>query len=88
ATVKDISETYFKAWKLGLKSIALYRDGSKFVQPLSTHVEKKTTPASAGLKQVELKSEFPKCTECGFDTVLESGCYRCTNCGTTTACSS
>ncbi len=74
ATVKDISETYFKAWKLGLKSIALYRDGSKFVQPLSTKV-------------VNMKTS-PKCTECGFETVLESGCYRCVNCGTTTACSS
>lgn len=74
ATVDDISETYKQAWKLGLKSIAIYRDGSKFVQPLNSGVIKKTT--------------YPNCTECGEETYLESGCYRCANCGTTTACSS
>jgi ribonucleoside-diphosphate reductase alpha chain len=87
ASVQDVSETYLKAWKLGLKSIALYRDGSKFVQPLSS--------ASAQSEQSKMSSKTPreiqhnpKCTECGYETVLESGCYRCTNCGTTTACAS
>ena len=69
ATVEDISLTYQLAWRLGLKSVAIYRDGSKFVQPLNN-------------------MSFPKCSECGFQTVLESGCYRCHNCGTTTACAS
>ncbi|MCB1049908.1 MAG: vitamin B12-dependent ribonucleotide reductase [Acidobacteria bacterium] len=35
ATVKDIKDVYFKAWQLGIKAIALYRDGSKLSQPLS-----------------------------------------------------
>jgi ribonucleoside-diphosphate reductase alpha chain len=35
-TVEEISETYMEAWKLGLKAIAIYRDGSKRTQPLST----------------------------------------------------
>lgn len=35
-TVDDIRETYMQAWKLGLKSIAMYRDGSKGSQPLSS----------------------------------------------------
>ncbi len=35
ATVEDIADTYMQAWKLGLKSIALYRDGSKVAQPLN-----------------------------------------------------
>ncbi len=35
ATVKDIERIYFEGWKLGLKAVALYRDGSKFSQPLS-----------------------------------------------------
>jgi len=35
ATIDDISYVYKKAWELGLKSIALYRDGSKLSQPLS-----------------------------------------------------
>ncbi len=36
ATVEDIKKIYFEAWKMGLKAIALYRDGSKFSQPLSS----------------------------------------------------
>ncbi|MBN1481771.1 vitamin B12-dependent ribonucleotide reductase [candidate division KSB1 bacterium] len=35
-TPDDIADTYMKAWELGLKSIAIYRDGSKRTQPLST----------------------------------------------------
>jgi ribonucleoside-diphosphate reductase alpha chain len=35
ATVDDIKETYLESWKLGLKSIAIYRDGSKLSQPLA-----------------------------------------------------
>mgnify|MGYP005849407307 CR=1 FL=1 len=35
-TPDDIFETYLQAWKLGLKAIAIYRDGSKRTQPLST----------------------------------------------------
>jgi ribonucleoside-diphosphate reductase alpha chain len=36
ATVEDIIETYVESWKQGVKAIAIYRDGSKAVQPLST----------------------------------------------------
>ncbi|MGA9903785.1 MAG: vitamin B12-dependent ribonucleotide reductase, partial [Terriglobales bacterium] len=35
AAVDDISETYIQAWKLGLKAVAVYRDGCKQAQPLS-----------------------------------------------------
>ena len=35
-TVEEIMESYMEAWRLGLKAIAIYRDGSKRVQPLST----------------------------------------------------
>ena len=72
----DISEIYKKAWKLGLKSVSVYRDGSKFVQPLST---KPSDAKSTGLQN-------PRCGECGFNTILEAGCFRCVNCGSTTAC--
>lgn len=74
---EEIGELYKEAWKLGLKAVAIYRDGSKFVQPISSTNSKKSS-----------ESYFPRCTECGHTTVLESGCYRCTNCGTTTACAS
>ncbi len=38
----DIEEAYLFSWKLGLKSIALYRDGSKASQPLSSAGEDST----------------------------------------------
>ncbi len=36
ATVEDIEEVYNQGWKLGLKAIAIYRDGSKRQQALTT----------------------------------------------------
>src|SRR5207248_11196112 len=41
-TVEDIREAYVQAWKMGLKCVAIYRDGSKRSQPLNT---KKTNEA-------------------------------------------
>jgi ribonucleoside-diphosphate reductase alpha chain len=40
ATVEEICQTYTQAWKMGLKCVAIYRDGSKRSQPLNT---KRTT---------------------------------------------
>jgi len=36
ATVEDIADVYMQGWKLGLKAIAIYRDGCKKTQPLNT----------------------------------------------------
>jgi len=36
ATAEDIAEVYLSSWKLGLKAVAIYRDGSKKTQPLNT----------------------------------------------------
>lgn len=38
-TPDDIMQTYIQAWEMGLKSIAIYRDGCKRTQPLSTSVD-------------------------------------------------
>jgi ribonucleoside-diphosphate reductase alpha chain len=35
-TVDDVADLYAEAWKLGVKAIAIYRDGCKVAQPLST----------------------------------------------------
>jgi ribonucleoside-diphosphate reductase alpha chain len=35
-TVEEIEKTYIEAWRMGLKAIAIYRDGCKRSQPLST----------------------------------------------------
>ena len=41
ATVDEIMHVYEQGWKLGLKSIAIYRDGCKRTQPLTTSLEGK-----------------------------------------------
>jgi ribonucleoside-diphosphate reductase alpha chain len=42
-TVEDIEDAYLQAWKLGLKAIAVYRDGCKRTQPLSTNLKQATS---------------------------------------------
>jgi ribonucleoside-diphosphate reductase alpha chain len=39
ATVADISDAYTKAWELGVKALAIYRDGSKTAQALRTDAQ-------------------------------------------------
>jgi ribonucleoside-diphosphate reductase alpha chain len=46
ASVEDIMKAYTEAWRLGIKALAIYRDGSKRVQPLSTSKDDKTSPAT------------------------------------------
>ena len=40
-TVDEIKEAYWQSWKLGVKAVALYRDGCKASQPLSTKTSDK-----------------------------------------------
>ncbi|MEI6674806.1 MAG: vitamin B12-dependent ribonucleotide reductase [Verrucomicrobiota bacterium] len=40
ATVEDVMQTYIEAWQLGLKAVAIYRDGSKRSAPLNTRLTK------------------------------------------------
>ena len=47
STIEDITNAYIESWKLGLKSVAIYRDNSKRSQPLS----------AAGQKKEEKKAE-------------------------------
>src|ERR1051325_1953195 len=52
ASVEDISEAYLQAWKLGLKAVAIYRDGCKKSQPLSAAGTK--TAESSGVERALL----------------------------------
>ncbi len=48
ATVDDIADAYMQGWKLGLKALAIYRDGSKTAQALRTDATReKPEPAAA-----------------------------------------
>lgn len=38
-TSEDIMQAYVESWKLGLKAVAVYRDGCKRTQPLSTSLD-------------------------------------------------
>jgi ribonucleoside-diphosphate reductase alpha chain len=55
ATVEDILDAYDQSWHQGLKAMAIYRDGSKLSQPLSTKSEK-----AAGKTADEIDAETEK----------------------------
>ena len=52
-TVEDIAAIYTEGWKLGLKALAIYRDGSKTAQALKTDGGTKTADAEAEAAAVE-----------------------------------
>ena len=53
ATVEDIMQAYIESWKLGLKAVAIYRDGCKRSQPLSTTVGgEKAKPAKPARRRL------------------------------------
>ncbi|MGH9326616.1 MAG: vitamin B12-dependent ribonucleotide reductase [Terriglobia bacterium] len=52
STVDDVANAYVEAWRLGLKAIAVYRDGSKRSQPLNTSDAKPKEQVSVARGQV------------------------------------
>lgn len=62
-SVEDIFDAYVEAWKLGVKAVAIYRDGSKRTQPLNTSSETQTkaaqveTEVSVGPRRRRLPNE-------------------------------
>src|SRR2546429_4866984 len=54
-SVDEIVETYITAWKMGLKAIAIYRDGSKRTQPLTTTLQDKGKAVEKTKEQVVFK---------------------------------
>ncbi|HWY74832.1 MAG TPA: vitamin B12-dependent ribonucleotide reductase [Verrucomicrobiae bacterium] len=63
-SVEDIRDAYVQAWKMGLKCVAIYRDGSKRSQPLNTKKTNeggdKTDPKAADKRLGELEAEIGK----------------------------
>lgn len=89
-TAKEIESLFLQAWKLGLKSISIYRDGSKASQPLSStsgggqnedslDQRKKSEPA-----QVSLDSSLKKEGMEQFSLLASEDAPKCTFCGHTT----
>src|SRR5712664_1483 len=59
ATVEDIERTYMESWKLGLKCIAIYRDGCKRSQPLSTSLDKDKKAAPVEVEYRAVRRKLP-----------------------------
>jgi ribonucleoside-diphosphate reductase alpha chain len=57
ATPEDIMEVYLEGWRMGLKAIAIYRDGSKRSQPLNTALDDKKKPRTIAAIASEAPSE-------------------------------
>lgn len=72
ATLEDVKECYALSWKLGLKANALYRDGCKMSQPLSTSSKKKEKQSdkTEAVDEKEVRQVHPD--QLTADEVLEA----------------
>ena len=61
ATVEEIHNAFIEAWKLGIKAVAFYRDGSKTVQPLNTKKDELVERIN-GYVRLKLPEERPSVT--------------------------
>ena len=59
ATVEDIEKIYLEAWRLGIKSVALYRDGCKASQPYDTGKSRATAVAAAAQGKAPARERLP-----------------------------
>ena len=73
ATVEEIADSYLMSWSLGLKANAIYRDGSKLSQPLSTKSDKKkkTDATADGELSVDGGSQLVDLSKLNVDELLE-----------------
>ncbi len=74
ATVEDIAEAYIQAWKLGVKALAIYRDGSKTAQALRTDAQKevdaKAEAAAASGEEIFTQSEVDELVTAAVEKAL------------------
>lgn len=72
ATVEEIADSYLMSWSLGLKANAIYRDGSKLSQPLSTKSDKKKkADAATEVAVAEGGSQLVDLSKLNVDELLE-----------------
>lgn len=65
ATVEEVKKTYIEAWKMGLKCVAIYRDGSKRSQPLKTSKNGPADPEELSRLRVENADLIKRLTSLG-----------------------
>jgi ribonucleoside-diphosphate reductase alpha chain len=68
STIEEVRHTYVEAWKMGLKCVAIYRDGSKRSQPLNTKKtndggDKVADAAALTTRLQELEAEVARLTD-------------------------
>lgn len=77
ATVEEIKDCYYLSWQLGIKACALYRDGSKLSQPLSSKSDKKkketgsSEPAIGSAEETTAASQIVDLGQLTIDELLE-----------------
>ncbi len=59
STIQDVKDTYIKGWKLGLKSVSLYVDGSKGIQPINIKSKKDKEGLKWGDRDKPINSMLP-----------------------------
>ena len=81
ASVDEIAKAYVEAWKLGVKAVAIYRDGSKRTQPLSTSGKSDSPGQSADSRPLrhklpdERRSITHKFDIAGHEGYITAGMY-------------
>ena len=78
-TPDDIANTYIEAWRMGLKAIAIYRDGCKRTQPLNTSLDAFTVAAKQKAVRRRLPDERQAITHkfsiAGHEGYITAGLY-------------
>jgi ribonucleoside-diphosphate reductase alpha chain len=79
-TMEEIEQAYIEGWRLGLKAVAVYRDGSKRTQPMSTSAtdKKVAVPENRPIRRhlpVERHSITHKFSVAGHEGYLTIGMY-------------
>ena len=59
STVEDVEQAYLEGWKLGLKALAIYRDGSKQSQPLATKKEERKAGIAGAVPSHPVRRRLP-----------------------------
>ncbi|MEV5844880.1 vitamin B12-dependent ribonucleotide reductase [Streptomyces sp. NPDC051985] len=63
ATVEEVEEIYYEAWKLGVKALAIYRDNCKVGQPLSAKTKEKEKEEVAEKAEATIRETVEKVIE-------------------------